>query len=560
MQYYSTSTKKNIIGHKKNGRIAQWTSKRSRSRLIILISFALLSLIACSDDSDVVTQESTEKGNIIAEEHIGDSIISLFDNVLVNLEPENAQVGPNDTGGPGDDRWPLRIGRAQNLSLKIENLPNLTLSMQDAIGNQLATVFSDNSSKNVFVKPGTYQIVVHNEGAERVFFWTGWRDEGETTEPGICATNLNNAPPSAAIETPTGIPVFLTTSTEITSPASVSSYEEFAEKFEKDSDTNLDKAVKLFFINGGSTAYIAGVKGTSPGAYQAALDQVDERLGSEIQIVVTPDAADLDVSSWGAVVKTLVDSIGRSDGDCVQNLPKARAMLIIDPPQEARALEDVPDLRKNLPSTAYAAVYFPWLIGENGNPVSPSGAMAGIWSLISKTRGVWNAPANIEVAGVQKPEISINDEEQGDLNVPVDGKAFDALRVFEGRGTIVWGVRTLNGNSNDCRYIQVVRTLIYISQSLELTLKEFEYAPNDGNTWASIISIFSSFLDNLWAEGGLMGATPSEAYSVACGLGLTMTGQDILDGKLIVEADLQMIHPAEYIKLTFEQQMAGWPG
>jgi hypothetical protein len=235
-------------------------------------------------------------------------------------------------------------------------------------------------------------------------------------------------------------------------------------------------------------------------------------------------------------------------------------MLIIDPPQEARALEDVPDLRKNLPSTAYAAVYFPWLIGENGNPVSPSGAMAGIWSLISKTRGVWNAPANIEVAGVQKPEISINDEEQGDLNVPVDGKAFDALRVFEGRGTIVWGVRTLNGNSNDCRYIQVVRTLIYISQSLELTLKEFEYAPNDGNTWASIISIFSSFLDNLWAEGGLMGATPSEAYSVACGLGLTMTGQDILDGKLIVEADLQMIHPAEYIKLTFEQQMAGWPG
>jgi len=540
--------------HKTNRLIASLTREWAHRCLLIIVPFALLTLVGCSDDSGNVLQESSEKGRIIAEEHIGDSVISLFDNVLVNLEPKSAQVGPSDTGGSGDDRWRVRISRTQNMTLKIEGLSNLNLSIQDSQGNTIATIFSGNLPTNVSVNPGTYQIVVRNEGNERVFFWTGWRIDGGTSEPGICAAELASAPPSAAIITPTEIPVFLAVTNPPIPPKAFSSYAEFSELFQEDQSQHINEAVRMYFLNGGGKAYIVGMDNASLEAHKAALSLVDKMLGSEIQIVVTPDAAFSTVSDWGAIVTSIVDSIAK------------RAMLIVDPPYDARELKNVPELRAVLPGEqSFAAVYFPWLINENGDSIAPSGPLAGLWCYNDATRGVWNAPANVAVVGVQRPEILLNDEEQGDLNFPVDlndeeqedlnGKAFNGIRLFPGRGTVVWGCRTLDGNSNDYQYIQVVRTLIYISQSLGLTLEEFQFSPNDRNTWTAIIEIFSNFLENLWAEGGLFGNTPSEAYSVECGLGSTMTRMDIINGKLIVGIQLQMIRPSEYIELIFEQQM-----
>ena len=184
-------------------------------------------------------------------------------------------------------------------------------------------------------------------------------------------------------------------------------------------------------------------------------------------------------------------------------------------------------------------------------------AMAGVYTKIDGSRGVWNAPANTTLTSVVSPTLAINDAMQEDLNVPLDGKAVDAIREFTGRGTVVWGARTLDGNSNDYRYIQVRRTLIYIEQSIKAALNPFVFAPNDGNTWTTVVSMVSNFLQGVWSQGGLMGATASEAYTVQCGLGSTMTAQDILDGYMIVQVMLQMIRPAEFIELTFKQKMEG---
>src|SRR5581483_7142364 len=190
------------------------------------------------------------------------------------------------------------------------------------------------------------------------------------------------------------------------------------------------------------------------------------------------------------------------------------------------------------------------------NVLPPSGVMAGVYTLVDATRGVWNAPANISVNAVSGLTYILNDQQQGDLNVPVDGKAVNALRHFEGRGNVVWGARTLDGNSNDYRYIQVRRTIIYIEQSIKNALNPFVFAPNDGNTWVTVTAMISDFLQGVWSQGGLMGAKASDAFTVQCGLGSTMTGQDILDGYMIVQVTLQMIRPAEFIEATFKQQMA----
>ncbi|HEU4560023.1 MAG TPA: phage tail sheath C-terminal domain-containing protein [Longimicrobium sp.] len=197
------------------------------------------------------------------------------------------------------------------------------------------------------------------------------------------------------------------------------------------------------------------------------------------------------------------------------------------------------------------------VVAQGENVLPSSGAMAGVMTYADQTRGVWNAPANVSLTSVTAPTVLLDNSQQEGLNVPVDGKAVDALREFPGRGTVVWGARTLDGNNNDYRYIQVRRTVIYIEQSIKNALNQFAFAPNTGQTWTSVVSMVSSFLTTLWSQGGLLGATAREAFSVECGVGSTMTGQDVLDGYMIVQVTLQMIRPAEYIELTFKQKMEG---
>jgi len=120
---------------------------------------------------------------------------------------------------------------------------------------------------------------------------------------------------------------------------------------------------------------------------------------------------------------------------------------------------------------------------------------------------------------------------------------------------VVWGGRTLNGNSQDWRYIQVRRTIIYIEQSIKIAINQFVFAANVASTWVAVTQMISGFLQNLWSQGGLMGDKASDAFTVLCGMPDTMTATDILNGYMVVQVTLQMVHPAEFIELTFKQQM-----
>jgi len=196
-------------------------------------------------------------------------------------------------------------------------------------------------------------------------------------------------------------------------------------------------------------------------------------------------------------------------------------------------------------------------IRDISNLLPPSGGMAGVISMIDNQEGVWKAPANVSINGVKDLPIKLNESQQSGLNVDaMTGKSVNAIRVFPGMGVMVWGARTLDGNSLDYRYIPVRRTLIYIEQSCKLAAQAFVFEPNDQNTWTAVKSMISSFLASLWKEGGLAGARPEDAFSVDCGLGTTMTSNDILDGIMAFTIKVAITHPAEFIVITFQQQMA----
>jgi phage tail sheath protein FI len=141
------------------------------------------------------------------------------------------------------------------------------------------------------------------------------------------------------------------------------------------------------------------------------------------------------------------------------------------------------------------------------------------------------------------------------LNVDaVTGKSVNAIRPFPGIGTLVWGARTLDGNSQDWRYINVRRTMIMIEQSLKLALKPYIFEPNEPAIWLTIKSVMENFLTNLWRQGALSGVRPEQAFSVMVGLGTTMTATDIQGGILRVTILVAIVRPAEFIEITFQQQ------
>ncbi|MCS5490364.1 phage tail sheath family protein [Algoriphagus limi] len=185
-----------------------------------------------------------------------------------------------------------------------------------------------------------------------------------------------------------------------------------------------------------------------------------------------------------------------------------------------------------------------------------AGAVAGVYSSTDISRGVWKAPAGDSINGFEKPTVALNNAQQEDLNQggPV-GKSINAIRKFQGRGVVVWGGRTLAGNDNEWRYVSVKRTYLMVEESIKRGLKAFVFEPNDANTWMQIKGACDGFLQGLWRQGAFSGTTPKDAYFVKVGLGKTMTPQDILEGRLIVEIGMALVRPAEFITLRISLKM-----
>lgn len=185
----------------------------------------------------------------------------------------------------------------------------------------------------------------------------------------------------------------------------------------------------------------------------------------------------------------------------------------------------------------------------------PSSAMAGVYARVDSTRGVWKAPANTSLSYVIKPTLQISHEEQGSLNVHTTGKSINAIRTFTGKGTLVWGARTLAGNDNEWRYINVRRFFNMVEESVGKASEQFVFEGNDANTWVRIRAMIENFLNLQWKAGALAGTKAEQAYYVRVGLGQTMTAQDILEGRMIIEIGMAAVRPAEFIILRFSHKM-----
>ena len=369
-------------------------------------------------------------------------------------------------------------------------------------------------------------------------------------------------------------------------------------------------SLEMFFDNGGGPCWI-----TSVGNYESTggeviaqnlLDGLAEVAKiNEVTLLLFPDAINLGSGTdYYNVYDTAIDQ-------CVLLKDRFTVLDVYHIPDNEDQWElDVQFLRDTLSGTTddlkYAAVYFPRIYtGVNYNYKVPgdqttdndasiiivggaadnladlksqnnaqyfqaksaltniemllpaSSAIVGIYAAVDNSRGVWKAPANINIDNAIRPEHLITHNEQEGLNVDTTaGKSINVIRKFEGRGpAIVWGARTLAGNDNEWRYISVRRFFNMVEESTKNSTEQFVFEPNDRNTWIRVKSMIENYLTQQWKAGALMGTTTREAFFVKVGLGETMTELDIWEGRMIVEIGLAVVRPAEFIILRFMHKM-----
>ncbi|MEQ7802001.1 phage tail sheath C-terminal domain-containing protein [Pedobacter sp. ASV1-7] len=366
-------------------------------------------------------------------------------------------------------------------------------------------------------------------------------------------------------------------------------------------------SLQLYFVNGGGACWICSV-GNYGGSLEGRLEVQDLNNGltkvaaiDEVTLLVFPDAVNLETKEeyYDIHIQAILQSTFLKDRFTVMDVyhTASNSWTV-----------DISDLRAGMAlSTAelkYAAVYFPKLytgvdfylpaedpsideqISIEGIPgasklsdliaenkaqyllarttltnlpmlLPVSAAIVGIYAQIDNTRGVWKAPANINIINVIRPEFLLTQDDQDDLNIDkVAGKSINVIRSFSGRGTaVVWGARTLAGNDNEWRYVPIRRFFNMIEESIKKATEQFIFEPNDRNTWVKVQSMIENYLTTQFKAGALMGTTTKDAFFVHIGLGQTMTGLDIQEGRMIVNIGMAPIRPTEFIMLQIILRM-----
>jgi uncharacterized protein len=196
-------------------------------------------------------------------------------------------------------------------------------------------------------------------------------------------------------------------------------------------------------------------------------------------------------------------------------------------------------------NSKYGAVYVPYLdVDGKGNYMPPSGYLAGVYARVDTERGIHKAPANEVIGGVQGVQVALDKFQQENLN---DNK-INVIRLFSGNVT-VWGARTINQN---LEYINVRRTLIYLSESIDRGTQWAVFEPNTPALWQKIIRNVSDFLLVQWRSGALFGTTPQEAFYVKCDAE-TNPPELREQGQLKAEVAVSIVKPAEFVVFTISQ-------
>ena len=295
---------------------------------------------------------------------------------------------------------------------------------------------------------------------------------------------------------------------------------------------------RMFFEAGGQTLILLNAAHRGDGAtdFEAALASLENTDAPKFNLLLLVGAEDFyddDPSRLSALYQTAANT-ARSH----------YAQLLINAPNQVDGHQSwLYDLGLDDPDMA---AWAPHLLDSQNNSFAPGAAIAGLIAATDRNRGVWKAPAGVAATlPGYRPSLTINNSQNDSMQTA----HVNAIRDFSGTAT-VWGARTISSDP-EWRYLPVRRTARWIEHSLMEGLNWTVFEPNDEPLWSQIRSSVDGFMNGLFREGAFQGSNAQNAYFVHCGLGQSMTQNDLdLDlGRVVVEIGFAPIRPAEFIVL-----------
>lgn len=381
-------------------------------------------------------------------------------------------------------------------------------------------------------------------------------------QPGVSMTKNTFIVQNSTIES--AIPLFIGyTEKSAASPVFVAALSEYEDLFGESHAGNavLYYTVKHFFDNGGKGAFVFSL-----GTYDV-LD--DCAPGDILDMVAGPALAHAIAAEQSVTLLAFPDSVLLEDGDtvhwtrvwqCMLSLCRLRTGLfaVLDTPDnqnDARqCLNDYNGTNSESGGAWWPRLVTPYMKGREPVVVPPSGAVIASIQQTDDIRGIWSAPANIRLSQVIRPSRSWVD---GSALFRPDATSLNLIRSFPGRGTCLWGCRTLvEDGSAIFRYVQTRRLTSWCEMNISQLGRMFVFEPNSEITWYKLKGITTNWLRKLWQQGGLYGMQEQDAFQVQLGLGETMTQDDIREGKMIMNIRLAAVSPAEFIELSLVFSMS----
>lgn len=364
-------------------------------------------------------------------------------------------------------------------------------------------------------------------------------------------------------------------------------------------ETDLNKfifyyAIKAFFASGGKDCYIVSI-----GDYNRSINLSDFTTGliateqvNEISLIIYPEAGYLNHTDqyYQLIEQSLIHCENLQDRFLIFD-----CLMTDSPIDDADLLNSSINLSQS--SLRYGAAYYPYIIAKMNENVLPenvdvnidgrvislsslsqtdkilvqiienyiknipvqipsSSSVAGKYVDTDFTRGIWKAPAGVNIEVAKKTSILLSNPEAEYLKFNSQGgSSINSIQSFPNRGrAVIWGARTLS--NGEWKYVPNMRSSMMIESSIRKGILQFSFELNDRNLWATINLAVGDFLRNLWRNGALFGMEENEAFFVRVGLGDTMTEVDITNNLLIIVIGVALSRPAEFTLIRIVQNQS----
>ena len=438
-----------------------------------------------------------------------------------------------DTGGVGQDLLPFYCSQPMQLRMS-GDAPHLAEArILDHEGKVVAAWRQ--GAQEVSLPVGDYQLeLTSNLRADAHIFLRTWPPADIrplTTTPGVYVAEISETPQAILIVPQTAL---IGASSDGTSQVGSFANEADFQYNVHNPGANLSLAVHQYFANGGTNLEVVTSTGTTPADLNSALAKLPENISFQLAL---PDLYQLPADQADALAETaLAWAVGQN------------SLVFLDIPDSVNTAPLTVAWRQQRPQLASSQclLYWPGLnLGDN-QQVGSSSSVLGLLDSLGQQSGPGTPPLGQALQGAQSPQVLYSLAEISDLGSAQINPIYPDLTIAP--GALLVPQPSIPDLSSQ-------QKLLTITQTIRTFMQSYVFSPNNANTWQLLTQGVSATMLALYQQGVLAGSNPAQAFQFECGVPLTMTGTDILNGYLILSGRVLLAPAIPPTVLTFRQTM-----